>query len=155
MKQYIYFLILILGISLTACNKDKQTQENEESTIISKPIKLNKQEFLTKVLDFENNPDKWVYLGDKPCIIDFYADWCPPCKMIEPILNELAEEYAGKIYIYKIDVDKQKELAYQFNIQSIPTLIFVPMEGMPMLQLGALEKEDFVSIIDEVLLKKE
>ena len=90
-------------------------------------IHLTKEEFLKKVVDYEKNPTEWKYLGDKPAIIDFYADWCAPCKMIAPVLEELAEEYAGEIYIYKINTEIEQELAGAFGIRSIPTLLFVPM----------------------------
>ena len=94
-------------------------------------IHLTKEEFLKKVVDYENNPTEWKYLGDKPAIIDFYADWCGPCKMIAPVLEELAAEYAGEIYIYKIDTEKEQELAGAFGIRSIPSILFVPMGEAP------------------------
>lgn len=118
-------------------------------------IHLTKAEFLQKVVDYEGNPEEWKYLGDKPAIIDFYASWCGPCKMIAPVLEELAAEYAGQIYIYKIDTEKEQELAAAFGIRSIPTLLFVPMEGQPQLVQGAMPKSSFKEAIDKVLLKKE
>lgn len=121
---------------------------------MKKTIHLTKAEFLTKVANYEKNPEKWEYLGDKPAIIDFYADWCGPCKMIAPILDELAEEYDGKIYIYKIDTEAEQELAAAFGIRSIPTLLFVPMDGAPQMAQGALPKDAFKKAIDDVLLKK-
>ena len=92
-----------------------------------KTIHLTKEEFLKKVANYEANPTEWKYLGDKPCIIDFYADWCGPCKMVAPILDELAKEYSDKIYIYKVDTEAERELASAFGIRSIPTMIFIPM----------------------------
>ena len=103
-------------------------------------------------MNFEENPKAWVFEGDKPCIIDFYADWCRPCKMIAPIMEELAAEYDGQIDIYKVDTQVERELASIFGITSIPALLFVPMEGNPSMQKGALPKETFVQIIDEFLL---
>lgn len=117
-------------------------------------IHLTKADFLTKVVDYENNPEAWKYLGDKPAIIDFYASWCGPCKMIAPILEELATEYAGQIYIYKVDTEKEQELAAAFGIRSIPTLLFIPMNGKPQLAQGAMPKSAFKEAIDSVLLKK-
>ena len=99
--------------------------------------------------NFENE----VLNSDKPVLLDFYADWCGPCKMVAPILEELSKEYAGKIYIYKVDVDKEPELAKAFGIQSIPTLWFVPMKGEPQVSMGALSKEQLKGYIDKVLLK--
>jgi thioredoxin len=121
---------------------------------MAKPIHLTKAEFLQKVANYEANPDKWVYLGDKPCIIDFYADWCGPCKMVAPILEELAQEYDGQIYIYKVDTEAEMELASDFGIRSIPTLLFCPMGEAPQMAQGALPKDAFKQAINEVLLKK-
>ncbi len=119
-----------------------------------KPIYLTKVEFLQKVVNYETNPTEWKYLGDKPALIDFYASWCGPCKMIAPILDELAAEYAGEIYIYKIDTEQEQELAAAFGIQSIPTLLLVPMNENPQIIRGALPKASFKEAIDKVLLKK-
>lgn len=118
-------------------------------------IHLTKEDFLKKVMDYENNPTEWKYLGDKPAIIDFYADWCGPCKMIAPVLEELAKEYDGQIYIYKVDTEKEQELAAVFGIRSIPTLLFVPMDEAPQMAQGALPKHAFKEAIESVLLKKE
>lgn len=113
---------------------------------------LTKQEFIEKVYNYEKNPDKWIYEGNMPAIIDFYATWCGPCKAIAPILEELAKEYAGKIVIYKIDTDKERELAAAFGISSIPTLLFIPSKGDPQVAQGALPKESLKRAIDEFLL---
>ena len=115
---------------------------------------LTKAEFLKKVANYEASPDKWVYEGDKPCIVDFYATWCGPCKMVAPILEELAEEYAGKIDVYKIDVDKEPELAAAFGVQSIPTLLFCPMKNQPQIAAGFMDKATLQKAIKEVLLVK-
>lgn len=120
----------------------------------SKTIHLTKDEFLMRVVDYKNNPDSWKYLGDKPAIVDFYASWCGPCKMLAPILEELALQYEGDIYIYKVDTEDQKELARDFGIQAIPTILFIPMTGDPQVAQGALPKEELVKIIDSFLLKK-
>ena len=117
-------------------------------------IHLTKAEFLKKVVDFENNPTEWKYLGDKPAIIDFYADWCGPCKAVAPVLEELAKEYDGQIYIYKIDTEREQELAGAFAIRSIPTLLFIPMGENPQMAQGALPKSELKKVIEEVLLKK-
>jgi thioredoxin len=111
---------------------------------------LDKETFKAKVFNFETNKE-WKFEGDKPCLIDFYADWCGPCKMVTPILEELAEEYKGKLDIYKIDTEEQRELAGMFGIQSIPSLLFVPREGKPQMAMGALPKETFKKAIKEVL----
>jgi len=111
---------------------------------------LTTAEFKEKVFNYEKNQE-WKYEGDKPCIIDFYADWCSPCKMVAPILEELAKEYEGKIDIFKVDTEAEQELAAVFGIRSIPSLLFIPKEGQPQMAMGALPKETFVRAIDEVL----
>lgn len=119
-----------------------------------KTIHLTKAEFLSKVANYEANPTEWKYLGDKPAVIDFYASWCGPCKMIAPVLEELAAEYADEIYIYKIDTEQEQQLAEAFNIRTIPTLLFVPMDGAPQMAQGALPKTSFKEAIDKILLNK-
>lgn len=111
---------------------------------------LTKNTFKEKVFDFEKNKD-WKYEGETPAIIDFYADWCAPCKMIAPILEELKQEFGDKLEIYKVDTEKEQELASMFGIQSIPSLLFVPLEGQPQMAKGALPKESFRKAIDDVL----
>jgi thioredoxin 1 len=114
---------------------------------------LTKDDFIHKVFDYEKEQE-WNYKGELPAIIDFYADWCGPCKAVAPILEELSDEYAGKLLIYKIDTDKEMELSSLFGIQSIPTLLFIPAEGTPMMQRGAIPKNIFKKVIDEQLLSK-
>lgn len=118
-----------------------------------KTINLTKEEFLTKVVDYEKNPTEWKYLGDMPCVVDFYASWCGPCKALAPVLDELATELDGKVYIYKIDTERETELAEAFSIRSIPTLIFVPMVGAPQKIQGALPKAELRKAIENILLK--
>lgn len=114
---------------------------------------LTKETFLEKVFNFEQNKD-WKFEGNLPCIIDFYADWCQPCKMVAPILEELSKEYNDKINIYKIDTEDQQELAAAFGIRSIPSMLFCPIEGQPQMATGALPKDSLIKAIDEVLLGK-
>jgi thioredoxin len=114
---------------------------------------LTKDTFITKVFDYENNKE-WKFQGELPCLIDFYADWCGPCKMVAPILEELAEEYKGKINIYKVDTEEQQELAGVFGIRSIPSLLFCPADGNPQMAMGALPKDTFKQVIDDILLNK-
>ncbi len=114
---------------------------------------LTKETFLEKIFNFEQNKE-WKFEGKLPCLIDFYADWCQPCKMVAPILEELSEEYKGKINIYKIDTEVERELSAAFGIQSIPSLLFCPADGQPQMAQGALPKETMKQVIDEVLLGK-
>lgn len=115
---------------------------------------LTKADFLTKVFDYENNKE-WKYQGELPAMIDFYADWCQPCKMVAPVLEELSEEYADKIKIYKIDTEAEQELASVFGIKSIPSLLFIPAVGKPQMSQGALPKQALKEAIDNVLLSVE
>lgn len=119
-----------------------------------KAKELTKTEFLDKVVNYEVNPSEWKYLGDKPCLVDFYAAWCGPCRMLAPVLEELAGEYEGKVDIYKVDTEKEQELAAAFGIRSIPSLLFCPKEGRPQMVQGAMSKADLKKMIDEMLLVK-
>ena len=111
---------------------------------------LSKKTFIEKIFDYEKKKE-WEFLGSLPAIIDFYADWCGPCKMVTPILEKLAAEYEGKITIYKVDTDKEQELATAFGIMTIPSLMFIPKQGQPQMTRGALSREAFVKMINEVL----
>ncbi len=111
---------------------------------------LTKESFKEKVFDYENEKE-WNFKGDLPCIIDFYADWCGPCKMVAPVLEQLSEEYKGKVNIYKIDTEKEQELAAVFQIRSIPSILFCPKGEKPQMSMGALPKESFVEAIEKVL----
>ncbi|MFW6371511.1 MAG: thioredoxin [Bacteroidota bacterium] len=111
---------------------------------------LTKETFKEKVFNFEQNKD-WKFEGERPCMIDFYADWCAPCKMVAPILEELSQEYGDKLDIYKVNTEEQQELAGMFGIQSIPSLLFVPKVGQPQMAMGALPKDSFKKAIKDVL----
>ena len=149
------FIFLFLGsVSLSACNsttgKDNGTSGNNEGQVINLTAEL----FKKLVWDYKKNPQEWVYKGDQPCIIDFYADWCRPCKMVAPIMAELSKEYKGKIRIYKVNTDEQQELAGLFRINSIPAVMFIPKSGKPQMSVGAMQKPDYVEMIKNVLVVK-
>lgn len=148
MKKTIGLILLVLPLALFACGR----RAGNNSTNEMNTIQLTKAEFLQKVADYEKSPDEWKYLGDKPAIIDFYASWCGPCRSIAPVLEELAGEYRDQIYIYKVDTEREPELAAAFGIRSIPSLLFVPMQGAPQMAHGAMPKQAFVEAIDNVLL---
>ena len=149
------FLISVV-LLLVSCSMSAKSDKNETEKVAAQGevVVLDKANFLTKVYNYEKNQSEWVYEGEKPCIVDFYADWCGPCKKVAPILKELAGEYKNDIIIYKINVDNEKELAAAFGIQSIPTLLFIPEKGKPQLAQGALSKEQFVEQINGFLLGK-
>ncbi len=181
MTSRIYLLLTMMFVMLISCNNqsaqekttdsyiaqsDKQTvskaeplNTNEGVTVKvnTKPVKLTKQDFLDLVMDYERNPEKWIYKGELPCLIDFYADWCAPCRITAPILEELAEEYAGKINIYKIDIQREKELAQVFGITGIPAFLYCPLEGNPSITSGIARtteetKQLFRNQIESILL---
>ena len=161
-------LLVVAGFSLTACTQstgkgdDTSAREELNNKIAENSaepgtIHLTKAEFLDKVMNYEKNPETWKFEGDKPCIVDFYADWCGPCKITSPILEEFAVEYHGKINIYKVDTDEEKELAAAFGIRSIPSFLYCPEEGQPTMTAGIARtkeetKEMFRKQIEEILL---
>ncbi|MCX6161994.1 MAG: thioredoxin [Ignavibacteriae bacterium] len=114
---------------------------------------LTVKTFKEKVFNYEVNKE-WKFEGDRPCIVDFYADWCGPCKMVAPVLEELSNEYDGKINIYKVDTETEQELASVFGIRSIPSILFIPKSGQPQMSAGAMQKEGFVKAINDILLKQ-
>lgn len=111
---------------------------------------LTKETFLNKVFNFEKNKE-WKFEGEKPCIIDFYADWCGPCKMVAPVLEELAKDFDGKIDVFKVNTEEEQELASAFGVRSIPSFLFVPSEGQPQMAMGALPKSTFIKAFKDVL----
>ncbi len=135
-------IIALLIFSLSSFSQDSEHLE-----------KLTKETFKTKIFNFEEN-EEWKYEGELPAIVDFYADWCGPCKMVAPIMDELAKEYKGKIRIYKVDTQTQQELSSVLGIKSLPSLLFIPKNGKPQLAVGALPKATFVQYIEELLLEK-
>jgi thioredoxin 1 len=117
-------------------------------------VELTKSEFLKKVFDYENNKE-WKYKGELPGLIDFWAPWCGPCRMVGPVLEELSEEFAGKITVFKVNTEEEPELAAAFGIQSIPSLLFIPIDKQPMMAVGALPKETLRDVITKELLQEE
>lgn len=154
MKKLLLLLLAVFSLGTACTNASNKSNETSEVAAKkqSKVIRLNKEDFKAKVYDYEKNAKEWIYEGDKPAIVDFYATWCGPCKRVAPILEELAEEYDGKIVIYKVDTDREPELAKAFGITSIPTLLFIPKAGEPQAAQGALPKEAFKKAIEEFLL---
>ena len=148
----------VIGSDEGSAKVVKVTDKEEVKKDEHRTVMLTKADFLTKVMNYEENPQEWKYLGEKPCLIDFYADWCAPCRTSSPILEELAKEYAGKINVYKIDTQKEQELATVFGIQSIPAFLYCPMEGKPTMASGIAStpeetKKMFRDQIDNLLLQ--
>lgn len=128
---------------------DIPVRKNEQTIMAT--INLTKGGFLRKVYDYETNPNEWKFLGTRPALIDFYASWCGPCKALAPVLDELSMEYAGRVDIYKVNVDDEEELAALFKVRSIPTLLFVPMNGNPQVSMGAMSKAELAKRLDELI----
>jgi thioredoxin len=145
MRKTILIAMVILATAFTANAQDKKDE--------SKVKQLTYKEFLKKVWNLENNPNTFIYKGKLPAVIDFYADWCGPCRRVAPIMEKLAEEYDGKLLVYKVNVDQEKDLATAFQVKSIPMVLFIPLEGQPMMQVGALPEEGYRKVIEEQLLK--
>jgi len=155
MKRTSILMLALLSIMLYSCNNTSKKNDETVNKVINQGnvSQLDKAGFLDKIMDYEKNPNTWIFKGEKPCVVDFYADWCRPCKMVAPIMEELAKEYEGKINIYKVNVDNEKELSQYFKIESIPAILFIPKDGEPSLQAGAMTKEQYKQIFDELLLK--
>jgi len=117
-------------------------------------VYITTEQFIERVFDYKQNRD-WVFKGDKPCVIDFYTTWCGPCKRLAPIMEELSQTYCDQVVFYKADTERERELAYLFNISSIPQVLYIPTEGKPLLLKGLYPKDEIIKIIDEFLLNKE
>ncbi len=154
MKKIFVLVFVLSSMVFLSCSNS----ENKKGGDAAKEIKigvvnqLSTDMFKKLVYDYPKNPNEWVYVGKQPCIIDFYADWCRPCKMVAPIMEELAAEYKGKVVFYKINTDEEKELAQAFNIQSIPAILYVPVTGKPQMAVGLSGKEAYIQQIQTLLL---
>lgn len=163
MKRFLFVFAAVSLLAMSGCNKaEKSASEDTAATDTAAAsnneadtggvIQLTTDGFLEKVVNYRDQNDKmWNYLGDKPAIVDFYADWCRPCRMMAPFLEEAAEKYAGQVYIYKVNVDKETEVATSFGIQGIPTLMFIPVGRDPEVIVGAIGKEALFSKIEDIL----
>ena len=161
MKRLFLISIAMTVAGLTSCSGNSQ----QAKSVVKKQVltqqnakKMNVQEltaetFKQKVMNYDIHPNERIFEGSRPAIIDFYATWCGPCKQTAPIVEKLAEDYAGRIDVYKVDVDQQQELAALFGVRSIPSLLFIPKEGKPQMQVGAMNKQQFEAAIKSTLLK--
>jgi thioredoxin len=145
MRKTILIALAVIAFSISATAQEKKEE--------SKVKHLTYKEFLDKVWDFEKDPNTFIYKGELPAIVDFYADWCGPCRRVAPIMEKLAEEYDGKLLVYKVNTDQERGLASAFQVKSIPMVLFIPMEGQPMMQVGALPEEGYRKVVTEQLIK--
>ncbi len=166
MKKLSIVFLLALGFVITSCNQTAEAdvkvkvEEKAPEQVVEKadpndvkPVQMTSQGFKDEIWDYQNNPEAWVFKSELPVVVDFYADWCKPCKMVAPIMDDLADYYKGRVNFYKVNTDQNKELSSVFQIRSIPSILFAPKEGQPSMQAGAMAKEDYIKIIDEYVLK--
>ena len=166
-KLFLFMLIASLGFTQACQGSEKSSSDdNQKDEMTNKKVNddekkatitLNKEEFKQKVMDYEAN-EEWKFEGDLPCIVDFYADWCAPCRVASPILEEIAQEYKGKINVYKVDIQKDKEIAAVFGVQGIPAFLYCPKDGQPQMSSGIGQTNEetklmFKQAIDDILLK--
>lgn len=157
------YILLTSALTFSACTHNKKTENQSQIQTVSKTddtakasaegnvTYLSTADFRLKIMDYTVHQTEWVFEGERPAVIDFYTTWCGPCKMMAPIVEETAKTYTGKVDFYKVDIEKEQELAQTFGIQSIPTFLFIPAKGKPTMQMGAMSKETFEKMVDENL----
>jgi thioredoxin 1 len=146
------FILVFSSCNSVGGNKNEGIATETNEGVVNR---LDTQMFKKLVWDFQKSPETWTFKGDLPCIIDFYADWCRPCKMVAPIMDELAIQYKGKVNFYKVNTDQEPDLSRQFNIRSIPALLYVPKNGKPQMTVGLSSKESYIQQINTILLAAE
>ena len=156
------YILLTSALTFSACTHHKTTENKSQIQTVSKTddtakasadgnvTYLSTADFRLKIMDYTVHQTEWVFEGERPAVIDFYTTWCGPCKMMAPIVEETAKAYAGKVDFYKVDIEKEQELAQTFGIQSIPTFLFIPAKGKPTMQMGAMPKETFEKMVDDI-----
>ncbi len=156
MKRILVITFVLSSFLLNACNYNGVDGPDSKEPGMKDGVvnQMSTQMFTKLVWDYKKNPKEFTFTGDLPVIIDFYADWCRPCRMIAPFMDEFAKEYNGKIRVFKVNTDAEQELAQLFQIRSIPAVMFVPKSGKPQMSVGALPKESFVKLINDLLLVK-
>lgn len=159
----IFYIMFAMTTVLSSCSSNNKNAEKQVEQVAEEKSQTNNgkktgtvdylstAEFRNKIMDYVEFPDEWVYKGSRPAVIDFYTTWCGPCKMMSPIVEEMAKAYAGNVDFYKVDIDKEQELAQVFGIRSIPTFLFIPAKGKPSAQMGAMQKAEFEELVKTML----
>ncbi len=153
MKRKVLLSLLISSLFFITCKSENRTSPVGDKTETNTVVQLTNEMFKKVIFNYEANKD-WKYEGTKPAIIDFYADWCGPCRQLSPLVEDVAKEFEGKIVVYKVDTDKEKILSQSLGISGLPTLLFIPAKGSPQMSMGAIPKESLIKAINEVLLVK-
>lgn len=153
MKRAIFFTVMIISLIFSNCSAGNPENKVKKPATNDIVLPLTNEAFKKMIFNYDVNK-AWKYEGSKPAIIDFYADWCPPCRQLSPLVEEIAKEYDGKIVVYKVNTDDEKGLAQSMGISSLPTLLYIPIKGKPQITLGMLPKETIVKTINEILLTK-
>lgn len=155
------FITILSALLLTSCGGSKEENKENKEQVATQEVSVEEKSlvknidynyFIKNIWDLEKYPDSFAYENKLPCVIDFYADWCGPCKKVAPIMEDIAREFEGKILVYKVNVDKELKLPTIFKVRGIPTVFFFPKEGQPLSQVGALSKEEYISIINRHLI---
>jgi thioredoxin 1 len=153
MRKLFLFSIIIISVVFNNCTAGNPENKTKEASSGTEVMQLTNESFKKIIYNYDENK-VWKYEGSKPAIIDFYADWCPPCRKLSPLVEEIAKEYNGKIAVYKVNTDKEKELTQKLGISNLPTLLYIPANGKPSVTLGAIPKEVLVKTIKELLLTR-
>jgi thioredoxin 1 len=153
MKRSIFFSIIIVTVIFSSCNSRKTENTNNAITTGPDVQQLTTVKFKKLVYNYDENKD-WKYLGSMPAIVDFYADWCPPCRALSPLVEGIAREYQGKLVVYRVNTDQEKELVQSLGITNLPTLLYIPVNGKPQVTLGMIPREKIINTINNVLLIK-
>jgi thioredoxin 1 len=151
MKKNLLLTLVIISLGISDCTAGNPENKTNTSSNDNEVVVLTTETFKKLIFNYDVNK-AWKYEGTLPAIIDFYADWCPPCRQLSPLVEEIAKEYHGRIVVYKVNTDKEKGLTQSLGITNLPTLLYIPANGKPQITLGAIPKETLVKTIDEILL---